>query len=66
LIASSKSIEELKNFLGLDTLNYLSIEGLLNSTGCPNPEDNFCKACFDECYPVEFDTKLSKDCLEKK
>ena len=66
LIASTKSIEELKNFLGLDSLNYLSMEGLLNSTGFPNPENNFCKACFDGCYPVEFDTKLSKDCLEKK
>jgi len=33
LIASNKSIKELKNFLGLDSLNYLSLEGLLNSTG---------------------------------
>ena len=66
LIASNKSIEELKNFLELDSLNYLSIEGLLNSSGFTNPENKFCKACFDGCYPVEFDTKLSKDCLEKK
>jgi len=66
LIASNKSIEELKNFLGLDSLNYLSIKGLLNSTGFTDPENKFCKACFDGCYPVEFDTKLSKDCLEPK
>ena len=66
LIASNKSIEELKNFLGLDSLNYLSLEGLLNSTGFSDPKNKFCKACFDGCYPVEFDTKLSKDCLEKK
>ena len=64
LIASNKSIEELKNFLGLDSLNYLSLEGLLNSTGFSDPKDKFCKACFDGCYPVEFDKKLSKDCLE--
>ncbi|MBA3018293.1 MAG: amidophosphoribosyltransferase, partial [Desulfobacteraceae bacterium] len=66
LIASKMSIEELKNFLCLDSLNYLSIEGLLNSTGFSDPENKFCKACFDGCYPVEFDTKFSKDCLEKK
>jgi amidophosphoribosyltransferase len=66
LIASNKSIEELRSFLGLDTLNYLSIKGLLNSTGFTNPKNKFCKACFDGCYPVEFDTELSKDCLEKK
>jgi len=64
LIASNKSIEELKNFLDLDSLNYLSIKGLLNSTGFTDPENKFCKACFDGCYPVEFDKKLSKDCLE--
>jgi len=65
LIASNNSIEELKDILGLDSLNYLSIEGLLNSTGFSDPENKFCKACFDGCYPVEFDTELSKDCLEK-
>lgn len=65
LIAASKSIPELKDLLGLDSLHYLSIDGLLKSTGIENPERNFCKACFDGCYPVEFDEHLSKDCLEK-
>ena len=65
LIAASKSIEELKNFLCLDSLYYLSLEGLLKSTNIKNPENNFCKACFDGCYPVDFDDDLSKDCLER-
>lgn len=65
LIAASKTIEELKNFLGLDSLYYLSLEGLLQSTGVENPENNFCKACFDGNYPVEFDKNLTKDCLER-
>jgi amidophosphoribosyltransferase len=64
LIASSKSVEELRDFLGLDSLAYLSLRGLLDSTGFENPENHFCKACFDGCYPVEFDESLSKDCLE--
>ena len=66
LIASNKSVSELKDFLGLDSLSYLSLNGLLTSTGVENPENNFCKACFDGCYPVEFDELLSKDCLEKR
>ena len=66
LIAASMRVEELKKFLGLDTLHYLSLEGLLKSTGIHNPENNFCKACFDGCYPVAFDKGLSKDCLEKQ
>jgi amidophosphoribosyltransferase len=64
LIAASKSVEELRDFLGLDSLAYLSLRGLLDSTGFENPESHFCKACFDGCYPVEFDKLLSKDCLE--
>jgi len=64
LIARSISIERLKDFLGLDSLHYLSLEGLLKSTGVENPQNNFCKACFDGCYPVEFDANLSKNILE--
>ncbi len=64
LIAARKSVAELKEYLGLDSLHYLSIEGLLNSTGIENPHRHFCKACFDGCYPVSFDEMISKDCLE--
>ena len=64
LIAAKKSIEELRQYLGLDTLHYLSIEGLLKSTGVDDPENNFCKACFDGKYPVAFDECFTKDCLE--
>jgi amidophosphoribosyltransferase len=65
LIAARKSVEELRGFLGLDSLHYLSIEGLLQSTGIENPEYHFCKACFDGCYPVHFDDEVSKHCLER-
>ncbi len=64
LIAARMSVPELRDHLGLDSLHYLSLPGLLSSTGIKNPEENFCKACFDGCYPVEFDETLSKDCLE--
>jgi len=66
LIAATKSVAELKDILGLDSLHYLSIDGLLKSTGIENPEENFCKACFDGCYPVQFDENLSKDCMERE
>ncbi len=64
LIAAKKNIEELKNFLGLDSLHYLTLDGLLESTQVDDPENNFCKACFDGCYPVSFDDSVSKACLE--
>jgi amidophosphoribosyltransferase len=64
LIAAQKTVEELRGYLGLDSLHYLSIDGLLKSTGIEHPERNFCKACFDGCYPVAFDENLTKGCLE--
>ncbi len=66
LIAARMSVEELRQYLGLDSLRYLSLEGLLSSTGIENPEDHFCKACFDGCYPVQFDVNLSKHCMESQ
>lgn len=63
LIASKMSVDQLAAYLGLDSLRYLSLDGLLASTGIENPTDNFCKACFDGCYPVQFDVNLSKHCM---
>jgi amidophosphoribosyltransferase len=65
LIAAGKTQDELCRILGLDTLHYLTIEGLLEATGAPDPESQFCKACFDGRYPVRFDDSLTKGCLEE-
>lgn len=65
LIAASKTAKDLEMYLGLDSLHYLSLEGLLEATGVEDPENNFCKACFDGCYPVQFDDRLTKNCLER-
>jgi amidophosphoribosyltransferase len=64
LIAARMSVDELREHLGLESLYYLSLDGLLESTGMVNAADHFCKACFDGCYPVDFDENLSKVCLE--
>lgn len=64
LIAARLSVEELREFLGLDTLHYLSIDGMLGSTGVADPLCHFCKACFDGSYPVQFEEGLSKDCMD--
>ena len=66
LIAASKTVAELEEFLGLDSLHYLSLEGLLDATGVDSPENNFCKACFDGRYPVLFDENISKNCMETR
>lgn len=64
LIAARMTIPELERYLGLDSLSYLSLDGLLDATGIENPPDQFCTACFDGCYPVHFDAHLSRHCME--
>ncbi|MFH1904902.1 MAG: amidophosphoribosyltransferase [bacterium] len=63
LIASSHSVEWTRDFLGLDSLRYLSLEGMLKSMLLP--EEEFCTACFNGTYPVKPAKKLSKSILEK-
>ena len=50
LIASSKSVEEIRKFIGADSLHYLSLESLLKSVGAG---ERFCSACFTDRYPTE-------------
>ncbi|HID03136.1 MAG TPA: amidophosphoribosyltransferase, partial [Desulfobacterales bacterium] len=61
LIACSKNIEEIAEYLGLDSLHYLSLEGLVEATGL-NPK-HFCLACFDGKYPIEPDQNFHKNAL---
>ncbi|MCB2182879.1 MAG: amidophosphoribosyltransferase [Desulfobulbaceae bacterium] len=58
LIAAQKSIEETRKFLNLDTLYYLSLDGLVEATGMS--ADTFCLACFNNCYPVPPDSQFHK------
>jgi amidophosphoribosyltransferase len=65
LIASSKSVEEIRDFIGADSLAYLPFEDMVAATG-RNAED-FCLACFDGSYPVEIpeSVRAGKMALEK-
>lgn len=63
LIASNKSIEEVKNFIGLDSLGYLSLEGMLKSM--PQDGREFCTACFSGNYPTKLPRRASKSILER-
>lgn len=50
LIAANLSVEEIREFLGVESLAYLSLEGLKRCV--KGQEDRFCYACFTGCYPV--------------
>jgi len=62
LIAGRHTIEEIRKYLDIDTLYYLSIEGLLDAVG--DLRDKVCLACFTGEYPLEVDFSFRKDIAE--
>jgi len=50
LIASEKNINAIKKYLEVDSLGYLSIDGMLSVM--PAPAEKFCVACFNGKYPI--------------
>lgn len=62
LLASKWSVEEIRQFMGVDTLGYLSLEGLRKSV--PNGNNRYCAACFSGEYPTSIPADLKKSCLE--
>jgi len=63
LIASSLSVKEIAKKIGVDSLNYLSIGGMLDSM--PTKGTEFCTACFTGKYPVPIKGKVEKLAFEK-
>jgi amidophosphoribosyltransferase len=51
LVASNRTLEEVRDLIGADYLNYISEEGVIAATGMK--EENFCTACFSGKYPIE-------------
>ncbi len=51
LIAATKSVEEIREYIGADGLHFLSLEGLKKSVSAVSA-DSMCYACFNQAYPV--------------
>jgi len=51
LISATKSVEEVREYLGATSLRFLSYEGMIRATGIP--EDQFCTSCFTGVYPID-------------
>ena len=51
LVANGLTVDEIRTSISADSLGYVSLEGLVDSTGVAM--DRLCRACFDGVYPVE-------------
>jgi amidophosphoribosyltransferase len=61
LIAATHEVEDIQSFLGVDSLGYLSLAGLM---ACEERPENFCTACFTGSYPVALGEARDKLALE--
>ena len=61
LIAANKSVDEIAKYIEVDSLGYLSLDGMLS---CMKRPDDFCSACFTGKYPVSIPENKSKYLLE--
>ncbi|MBN2038753.1 MAG: amidophosphoribosyltransferase [Spirochaetes bacterium] len=52
LIAATHTIEEIRKYLRVDSIEYLSVDTMLEAVN--KPEMNFCLACFNGDYPIKF------------
>ncbi len=62
LLAANLDLEEIRDFLKVDSIAYLTLDRLVAATG--TPQSGFCDACFTGNYPVEIPVSLSKGVLE--
>ena len=65
LVASDLSVDEVREFIGADSLSYLTLPSLVESTGGESAA--FCRACFDGKYPIAVpDQAPTKTILERR
>jgi len=53
LIAANKSVDEIREYIGADSLAYLSMEGMREACG-EGEKTTYCTSCYTGVYPTEF------------
>ena len=64
LIASGHSVDEIARFVGVDSLGYQTVEGLL--AALPGSGKDYCLGCFTGDYPVDAEPEMGKHSLEQR
>jgi amidophosphoribosyltransferase len=62
LLANNRDLDQIKEFLEVDTIGYISLEGLLNCAA--KPTDHYCTACWNGKYRIPIDITVNKYSLE--
>ena len=62
LLANNRNAEEIKDFLEVDSIGYISLNGMLSCAS--KPPDNYCTACFSGNYRIPVDIAVNKFAME--
>jgi amidophosphoribosyltransferase len=63
LVANNKTLNQIRDFLGVESLGYMSLEGM---TACASkPGEHYCTACWSGKYPIPIDVPVNKFSMEK-
>lgn len=63
LLANNRNLKEIKEFLEVDSIGYISLEGMLSCVSLP--KDHYCTACWNGKYPIPVDVAVNKFSLER-
>ena len=62
LLANNRDLEQIREFLEVDSIGYMSLEGLLQCAALP--ADHYCAACWDGEYRIPIDVTVNKFTME--
>ncbi|NLZ07658.1 MAG: amidophosphoribosyltransferase [Phycisphaerae bacterium] len=62
LLANNRDLDEIRKFLEVDSVGYLSLEGMLSCAALPG--DHYCTACWSGKYRIPIDIALNKFTME--
>jgi amidophosphoribosyltransferase len=62
LLANGRDMKEIREFLEVDSVGYLSLDGMLDCAKLPN--DHYCAACWSDKYPIPIDVTVNKFMME--
>jgi len=63
LLANNRNLDEIREFLEVDSIGYISLEGMLGRAALP--EDHYCTACWSGSYRIPVDVAVNKFVMER-
>jgi len=63
LLANGKDMKQIKDFLEVDSIGYISLEGMLSCAS--KPKECYCSACWSGNYPIPVETIVNKFTMER-